>query len=186
MLKRINVQSLLHAKESLDDKAFAEFLNYYGIEIKNEEIEDLKNLIKSLRGAGCSLACFQGFYLGYTIAQIGKEFDLLRFGRETIINIEIKNNSTEAKIRNQLIRNKYYLSFTGREIHTFTFISESQDMYFLDNDQQLVKTEVGQLIKLLSQQEVDDATVPHLLFNPSDYLVSPFNSTKNFWWENIS
>nr|WP_315396337.1 hypothetical protein [uncultured Duganella sp.] len=33
---------------------------------------------------------------------------------------------------------------------------------------------------LLSSQAVDDSVVPDSLFDPSDYLVSPFNSTAKF------
>jgi hypothetical protein len=45
-----------------------------------------------------------------------KEFDLLLFGKDCIINIELKSISTEEKIFKQLERNKYYLSFIEKNI----------------------------------------------------------------------
>lgn len=180
MLKRVNIQSLLQAKDSLKEDSFKGFLEYYGIKIKNAEIEDLRILAESLKDIGCGIGALDRFYVGYKIPQIGKEFDLLRFGRECIINIELKNNSTEDKIKKQLIRNKYYLNFIGRAVYAFTFVSESQELYFLRDDEQLEKIKVDYLAELLRNKEVVDSEVPDALFNPSDFLVSPFNSTKKF------
>lgn len=131
MLKRVNIQSLLQAKDSLKEDGFKGFLKHYGIGIKDAEIEDLRGLGKALSDIGCSIGAFDRFYVGYKIPQISKEFDLLRFGRNCIINIEVKSNCPEKKIKQQLIRNKYYLSFLGRKVYAFTFISESQALHFL-------------------------------------------------------
>jgi len=180
MLKRVNIQSLLQAKDSLKEDGFKGFLKHYGIEIKGAEIEDLRSLAKALSDTGCSIGALDRFYVGYKIPQLGKEFDLLRFGRECIINIELKNNCPEDKIKKQLMRNKYYLSFIGRKVYAFTFVSESQELHFLRDDEQLEKIKVDHLAELLTNQEVDDTEDPDALFNPSDYLVSPFNSTKKF------
>jgi hypothetical protein len=181
MIKRVNIQSLLQAKDSLKEGGFKGFLKHYGIEIKGAEIEDLRSLAKALSGIGCSVGALDRFYVGYKIPQISKEFDLLRFGQKCVINIELKNNSSEDKIRKQLIRNKYYLSFIGKKVYAFAFISESQELYLLrDGDEQLEKTKIDHLAELLTNQEMGDTEVPDALFNPSDYLVSPFNSTKKF------
>jgi len=180
MLKRINIKSLLQAKDSLQEEGFKGFLNHYGIDIKGAEIEDLRSLAKALGDIGCSIGAFDRFYVGNKIPQISKEFDLLRFGRKCIVNIELKSNCSEEKIRKQLIRNKYYLSFIGRKVYAFTFVSELQELYFLRDDEQLEKTKVDHLAELLTTQEIDDTEAPDALFNPSDYLVSPFNSTGKF------
>lgn len=179
-MKRVNIQSLLQAKDSLKEDGFKGFLKHYGIEIKGAEIEDLRSLVNALSETGCSIGVLDRFYVGYKIPQISKEFDLLRFGQKCVINIELKNNSTEEKIKKQLIRNKYYLSFIGRKVYAFTFVSESQELYFLRDDEQLEKTKIDHLAELLTNQEVDDTEIPDALFNPSDYLVSPFNSTQKF------
>lgn len=179
-MKRVNIQSLLQAKDSLKGEGFKGFLKYYGVDIKGAEIEDLRSLVNSLGAIGCSIGGLDRFYVGYKIPQIGKEFDLLRFGRKFIVNIELKNNCSEEKIKRQLIRNKYYLSFIGRQVYTFTFVSESQELHFLRDDEQLEKIEIAYLAGLLTDQDIDDAELPDDLFSPSDYLVSPFNSTKKF------
>lgn len=179
MLKPVNIKSLLQAKDSLSE-SFKRFLQHYGIDIKDAEINDLRSLVEALIGVGCGIGAIDRFYVGYKIPQIGKEFDLLRFGREYILNIELKSNCSEAKIKKQLLRNKYYLGFIGRKVYTFTYVSETQKLYFLTDDEHLEKVSLHYLVELLTYQAIDHAEVPDSLFNPSDYLVSPFNSTKKF------
>lgn len=180
MSKRVNIQSLLQAKNSLNEDGFKGFLKHYGIEIKATEIEDLGSLAQAMIDIGCGIGAFDRFYVGYKIPQIGKEFDLLRFGSDCIVNIELKNNCPEDKVRKQLLRNKYYLSFIGKNIFAFTFIAESRQLYFLRDDEQLEIINADYLVGCLSRQNVDDTAFPDSLFNPSDYLVSPFNSTDKF------
>lgn len=180
MLKRVNILSLIQAHDSLKQEAFKDLLNYYGIEIKNAEIEDLRDITMLLNAQRYSMAIFDKFYVGYKIPQIGKEFDLLRFGTEFIINIELKKSCTEEKIKKQLLRNKYYLSFIGRKIYAFTFVSESRELYCLTDEETLLTSKTEQLEILLNSQQIDDDEIADNLFSPSDYLVSPFNSTENF------
>ena len=180
MLKRVNIKSLLQAKDSLSLAGFKGFLEHYEIEIRDAEIEDLRFLAEALNVAESSMRVFDGHYVGYKIPQIGKEFDLLRFGTEYIVNIELKSISTEEKIQKQLLRNKYYLNFIGRKVYAFTFVSESKELHFLKEDGELGKVQIDILLKLLVNQKMDGSEVLDVLFNPSDYLVSPFNSTSKF------
>jgi hypothetical protein len=66
-------------------------------------------------------------YLDYSIPQISKEFDLLRFSESEILNVEFKSRPIPInKIENQLIQNKYYLSslpfsqIASWEVNTFS------------------------------------------------------------------
>ena len=90
--------------------------------MKCAEIEDLKSLAGVLHELTEEINIFDGFYVGYKIPQIGKEFDLLRFGEESVINVELKKKSSEEKIKKQLIRNKYYLSYIGKKIYNFSYV----------------------------------------------------------------
>lgn len=180
MLKQINIKSILQAKDSLNDVAFKEFLKHFGIEIRDAEIEDLRCLSIALTDAGCGIRDFDRYFVGYKIPQIGKEFDLLRLGRNFLVNIELKSDSTEEKIEKQLKRNKYYLSFLSLKVYAFTFVSASKELYFLQDNGQLNKVQIDSLRNFLSTQEVDGPEDLDAKFNPSDYLVSPFNSTQKF------
>ena len=59
--------------------------------LKPHEIRNLEKLCSVLKSGGCGISDLDGYFVGYTIPQISKEFDLLRFGEESVINIEIKS-----------------------------------------------------------------------------------------------
>ena len=59
--------------------------------LKRHEIRNLRSFCNEMLNAGCHLPDLDGFFVGYTIQQIGKEFDLLRFGENFNLNIELKS-----------------------------------------------------------------------------------------------
>lgn len=179
-MKPANIHSLLQAKASLNEENFNSYLKHHGIDIKKAELVDLGVLAKMIRGAESRVGDLDNFYVGYKIPQIGKEFDLLRFGQNSIINIELKSNCTTEKIKAQLLRNRYYLSFIGRKVYAFTFVSTPGELYFMKDDGQIEITNPTHLLETITKQVVAGNEAPDSIFNPSDYLVSPFNSTSKF------
>jgi len=77
-MKPVDIDSLLQASASLDEDVLASYLEHYAIDAKAAELSDLKNLASMLRASGAKAGDLTGFYVGYKIPQIGKEFDLLR------------------------------------------------------------------------------------------------------------
>ena len=61
------------------------------LSLKKCEAETLQEFCKLLIHVGCDLAELDGYYIGYSIKQISKEFDLLRFGTDFVLNIELKS-----------------------------------------------------------------------------------------------
>lgn len=179
-MKSINLLSLIQAHCATDAGLFSRFAEYHGIHIKEEEIQDLRILVEKMREFGVAAPQYQHFYVGYKIPQIGKEFDLLRFGSKSIINVEIKSSGTEDKIKKQLVRNRYYLKFAGRSVYNFSFISGSRELYILNDSGDIEIVGFDMLNLLLADQKVDYLEDVDHLFEPSDYLVSPFNSTERF------
>ncbi|OBP14202.1 hypothetical protein A5320_16320 [Rheinheimera sp. SA_1] len=179
-MKSINILSLVQACNSLEDDLYAIFLEYYGVGIREQEAEDLSVFTESLYDLTDDQIIFDRYYVGYKIPQISKEFDLLRFGFDCVINVEIKSSSSEDKMLNQLVRNKSYLSYLGKKVHNFSFVSSVAELFYLNDSGRLEKVELSMLEKLLREQVVEDVNDIDDLFNPSDYLVSPFNSTKKF------
>lgn len=179
-MKSINLLSLAQAHDSLALSEYSSFIDYYGIGINNYEANDLKTLISEMLALLSFVNIFNDFYVGYKIQHISKEFDLLRFGANYIVNIEIKNESTEDKIKNQLIRNKYYLGHISKVIHNFCFVSKTKTLYQLNYFDGLDIVPINSLVQLLTGQNLVKLESPDSLFNPSDYLVSPFNATSKF------
>lgn len=151
--------------------------------LKEHEFEDLNKLCEIFKDEDIkafSPHIFENYYINYEIAQIGKEFDILRIGENSVVNIELKSQKDESKILKQLQKNYYYLSFLQKEIYCFTFISETSEFYYFDkNNEKLelinVKTILEQIREIKdTETKIDD------LFVPSNYLVSPFNNTEAF------
>ncbi len=180
MSRTVNLISVLEAKESLSSDAFDAFKAYHGFDIKPEEMKDLNKLCAALLSGGLSVDQFENFYLGYKIQQIGKEFDLLKFNDDTILNIEIKRKSTADKVLAQLKRNKYYLGFTNRKMHSFTFLADTGQVHTIDAEDKLCLASVDELVSAIKSVSACGGGAIDSVFNPSDYLVSPFNSTEKF------
>ncbi|MDD5716238.1 MAG: DUF2075 domain-containing protein [Sulfuricurvum sp.] len=179
-MKNINLLSLVQSYDTLEEVNYKNFLEHYGITIKDKEVDDLNSLVTILYDGTAERSIFSQFYVSYKIPQIGKEFDLLRFGDSCVINIELKNSSTEEKIFNQLKRNGYYLSFIEKQIYAFTFVADEKKLYFLNDEDKIIEVDFSYLIKFLLDQQVAYLDNVDKIFDPSDYLVSPFNSTEKF------
>ena len=152
--------------------------------LKPREIVNLESLCSTLRQHGCTMSDFDGYFVGFKIDQIGKEFDLLRFGSNYSINIEIKDEldplTKEDKILKQLRKNHYYLKSLGRDLRMFTYVeNDGFYEYLLDSDS-IEKTTTSAVASCIRSNRVDYSIDPSKEFIPSNYLVSPFNSTSRF------
>ncbi|ASK19353.1 DNA/RNA helicase domain-containing protein [Halomonas sp. N3-2A] len=179
-MKSVNIISLVQAYRSLEPTEYSAYKNHYGVDIDNNEIEDLKVLASKMYEVLPCVNIFDVFYVGYKIQHISKEFDLLRFGSNYIINVELKNISTEDRVEKQLKRNKYYLSHINKIVHNFSFVVQTEMLYKLNGREELEIVDFSLLTQVLTNQDLLKVDNPDVLFNPSDYLVSPFNSTDKF------
>ena len=126
-MKEVNLASIISAYDTFGkEELFNNYLSFFGVSLKEREKKDLKSFFDRIRTSlkvleGYYLEVLEGYYLGFTIPQISKEFDILRIGKESVINVELKNEfTTEEKIKKQLKQNKYYLSFLGKDTFHFT------------------------------------------------------------------
>ena len=187
-MRNINILSIIEAYRKLSNTLFQKLMNSYGITsgIKNYELNGIEAFVDELLKANNNISIVNRYYLGYSIPQIGKEFDLLRFGHNYIFNIEIKTESSIEKILKQQQKNKYYLSFLDKPLHIYTFISNENKLYKLvirNNGDEIEEITFNELCNILMSQEVVTFNNIDDLFNPSDYLVSPFNSPEKFMSE---
>lgn len=152
--------------------------------LKKREIGCLKAFCTIMEECGCEFKDFDNFFVGYSIGQIGKEFDMLRFGTDSIINIELKSELNadvkEEKVLKQMRVNYYYLNFLNREIKIFSFV-ENDGFYEYDIGSDSMHSVEPKIISdMLINQNVDCSADPNKMFIPSNYLISPFNSTEKF------
>ena len=189
-MKTINLKNLVDSYKSLSIETLSSYLGFYGIELAEKgkncglsanELGCMTSFIELFKTSHDSISLWDNFFVGYMIPQIGKEFDLLRFNKANVVNIELKSKASEDKILKQLKRNRYYLQFLDKEVSLFTYVQETEKLYMLDKEQ-LTPVSFDDLYKELIKDcdEFDDI---NKLFNPSNYLISPFNSTKKFMEE---
>jgi hypothetical protein len=152
--------------------------------LKSHEIRNLHSFCDIMSGKGCDISTFDGFYIGYSIGQIGKEFDLLRFGDKQTINIEIKSElkvaKKEEKILKQMRNNYYYLKFLGRSLKIFTYVENDGFYEYIIQTDEVKKIDEQIVATCIQGHVVNYAIDPDKEFVPSNYLISPFNSTEKF------
>ena len=152
--------------------------------VKSRELEVINALCHELKLKVTQYSIYDNFYLNFTIPQIGKEFDLLRFGKSSVVNIELKSEMTDLdSIKEQLRRNYYYLSFLGKKIYCCTFVMDGTSnrlFYFNKNEYKLDEVKIDDLIYAISYIEDLEEGIIEQLFVPSNYLISPFNTTERF------
>ncbi len=180
-------QSILAIENSIIDKTkFERLLNF-----KIHEAETLKKFCNEilLNHNTIPFDIFDGYYLSYTIKQIGKEFDLLRFGKNSILNIELKSelNLSQSekiiKINNQMKKNYYYLKALNKKVKIYTYVL-NDGLYVYDHLLNSTdKADFDVLVQILAAQSVDYDVNPDGLFTPNKYLISPFNNTTRFMEE---
>ncbi len=178
-MKATNLVSLIQAKESLPDESFKAYIAYQNIIIDEDEFVELEQLTRDLYSINGDPVIFENFFIGFVIPQISKEFDLLRFGKTHIINIELKRKYTD-KVAHQLQRNKYYLDFLSDEVYNFTYVADTKTIYSLGDDGKLYTISLTEFVEFLENKKSIIVQNIEEKFNPSDYLVSPFNSTEAF------
>lgn len=177
-MKPIHLHSLVESYHSLSEEDFKDYLQFFGITFDKDEVTCISKLLLHIGNA--TVDDLSDFYVGFNIQQINKEFDLLRFGTNEIINIEVKRKGTPERIEKQLKQNRYYLSFLGKTVHSFTYLSESDKVYQYDHKDNLIESNVQTLSSILQRQDIEQVDDVNQLFKPSNYLVSPFNSTDKF------
>lgn len=167
----------LTSLDSLSEETIEDYKDYLDIDFRNAEIRCVKPLVEQL-DKNLDLS---NFYVGYKIPQINKEFDLLRFSSETIINVELKSrNKSSYDIEQQLKKNEYYLKGVDgyHKIILFTYMVEGNKLYRY-KDGKLSIQKVTDLQNVLKENIGTTVDIDEK-FKPSKYLISPFNDSVRF------
>lgn len=182
-MKTVNLKSLVEIYElnKEDYSKRAGYFNFCNEEIKIIDIETLKIFISKMQLKKLSISYFNDFYFSYSIPQIGKEFDLLRFTDNSVLNIELKSEYT-VKIQKQLIKNKYYLKFLDKPMYLYTYVAKDESLWKLNDNNELIQCDLEELSNLFEWQIKDGIINENLdnIFIPSNYLISPFSKTSEF------
>ena len=152
------------------------------LEIRDYEYKSLCSFVNLVMKENIEIELLDGFFFSYTIEYIGKEFDLLKIGKDrTVLNIELKSQMVEEeKIENQLIKNKYYLNPIADKLFLFTYVMETDEIFGLTKDDKLYKSDINSIIKVLLMIDEYVENDIERLFRAKDYLISPLNTPEIF------
>ncbi|MGN0346724.1 MAG: ATP-binding protein [Lachnospiraceae bacterium] len=121
------------------------------------------------------------FFYSFQVPKLGKEFDLLRISEDTVLNLELKSGFvSDDKIKRQLRQNRYYLAPLGKNIRSYTYISQSHRLVRLTNGNRLVEEDWEVLCRDILQQENCYSGDMELLFREEKYLISPLTDPERF------
>lgn len=152
--------------------------------LKAHEIKTLLSLCHRMIQQNCTLEDFNGFYIGYSIQQIGKEFDLLKFTKDKILNIELKTDlfveDKEEKILRQMRTNHYYLNALASDITILTYVENDSFYLYLADKDTFEKVSDVYAAQQMKQAIEDTAFLPDQHFLPSTYFISPYGNTDKF------
>lgn len=147
---------------------------------KEHEIETLKIFLLQI-ASRVNIGNLDGFFYGFTIPQIAKEFDLLKISESKVLNVELKSEYTsEEKIKHQLEQNKYYLGNLDLPICSYTFIADTRKVYSLNSMNDLVEVSIDNLISDILSFDSFYSDDIEKRFRVRDFLVSPINTPEKF------
>ena len=152
--------------------------------VRIHEINSLRILADALFAEGVTLEEFDGFYFGFIIPQIGKEFDLLKVTGGCCLNIELKSQDvTEEHIRSQLLRNSHYLNHLGRPLCLYTVVTDTLTCYRLDPDGKLVSARLSEIASAVHRAFTPYDSQIERSFSTTEYLISPESDPEKFLQE---
>ena len=153
----------------------------YKDDVQFHEIESLRLLVDALMRGGLSVSHLDGFFYGFKIPQIGKEFDLLKLTEDVGISIELKSTAVpREQIRAQLLKNRHYLNHLGKQLYLYTVVTDSLTCYQLSPQGQLTEVALTDILQLLQKHAAGYSAEIDSLFRAADYLVSPLRTPEKF------
>lgn len=149
--------------------------------IRIHEIDSLRILADALAGQGIKVKDTDGFYFGFVIPLIGKEFDLLKVTNKYCLNIELKSQDvSEEQILAQLRKNRHYLTLLRRELMLFTVVTDTLTCYRLSDDGELEAADIGEIARAVRKCSAAYHGNIAKLFRSSEYLISPEEDPERF------
>jgi hypothetical protein len=120
--------------------------------IRIHEIDSLRILTDALAKHGIRVNDTDGFYFGFVIPLIGKEFDLLKVTGKYCLNIELKSQDvSEEAILAQLRKNRHYLTHLGKRVILFTVVTDTMTCYRLTLSDNLVRSDLREIADMLKK-----------------------------------
>lgn len=173
LTRKMNIDNLQRFERQMSGRK-------YFLTVKDWEIESVSKLMEHLQ-EHMSNAYELMFYYSFQIPKLGKEFDLLRINKDTVINIELKSNVVpDEQVKKQLGQNRYYLSTLGLNMRSYTYISSEDRLLRLTGGGNIVEAQWEALCDDLEKQKNCYENDIEDLFKEDRYIISPLADPEKF------
>ncbi|MDK8276831.1 MAG: DUF2075 domain-containing protein [Peptoniphilus duerdenii] len=168
----------------LDD----EIQNISNVQIKYRELETFKSLYEKI-SSKLNSEQKEAFYYGYKNSKaINQEFDLLRFTKDTTLNIELKSeypNGGKEKLEDTLRRQNHILLNCTENVINYTYVLSDEKLYRLvptdgcsNKDYKLVEVGFSSLILDITSDYIECNKLE--MIKPEDLIISPYSEPEKF------
>lgn len=178
----LNLISFLEAKK--DNDIFKAFKKVNTLnDIRDTEVECIDKLCRNFLDYIPPISPkFSGYIIGTKyVGVVSEEFDILRFSKDTIINIELKSGSiSEEKVIRQLERHKFLLSSidTTYKVKLFTYLADKNILYEYD-DGSLNKINFKYLVNNIPDLYIEENLLS--ILNDTSFIISPYSEPDRFF-----
>lgn len=181
-MKPLNLYSLYLISERYDINKCNNFIN--GLQKNNysqfklQELKGIDILVKNILDKSQNFRLLNNFFVGFKIKQISKEFDLLKIDDKTVLNIELKSQSSLPIMTKQLKHNQFYLEMIRSRMILISYNTTEDRIYRLINNE-MIEINIEDLICILNEMKDHEIDLENM-FKPINYLISPLNSPERF------
>lgn len=109
-----------------------------------------------------------------------EQFDILRFAKNSILNVELKSQYPQDGldgIYDQLDRHTYLLNTLGKDVFTFTFVLDTNELFKIDRGK-LVKVDFREIANNIEESYIEENSLK--LIDASTILIFPYSEPDKF------
>lgn len=178
----INLVSFLEASKS--HEIFESFKKINCLtDVRDTEFDCIKEISKAFLSVQTAESSkFSGYIIGACYkGVVSEEFDILRFSKGTIINIELKSKKVdEDKIKKQLKRHRFFLQSidVNRDVRLFTYEAETKRIFELIDDE-LKPQNFSDILKRIPEDYLETNLLSVLDYN--SFIISPYSEPERFF-----
>lgn len=175
----INVNSFLSVFEN--EELLKSYLKVNRLSsISEEELKCCNSFFKQLKPLLSSKQLF-GYLLDQTVEDgFREQFDILRFAKDSILNIELKSKYPQDGlygIYDQLDRHTYLLNTLGKDVFAFTFVLDTNELFKIDKGG-LVKIDFREVANNIEEEYIEENSLK--LIDASTIVISPYSEPDKF------
>lgn len=147
--------------------------------ISYQEGKDIAQLFSQLNESTIMASPrMDGYLLNYIVKEgLGEEFDILRFSKESVLNIELKSGEPKKDVKVQLQRHRLLLNMLQKETRLFCYRSDTKQVFQLVDDE-LVPSTIDELASKIDDDFLE--TNPLEGLDTTDLIISPYVEPEKF------